>query len=36
MVSLTFEFIIWLLFSKYSFKKIVSYFSGLEQDFENG
>ena len=35
MVALTLEFIIWLIFSKYNFQKIVSYFLGLEQDFEN-
>ena len=35
MVSPTLEFIIWLIFSKYSFQKTVSYFPDLKQDFEN-
>ena len=35
MVGLTSEFVVWLIFSKYSFQKTVSYFLGLEQDFEN-
>ena len=26
------EFIIWLIFSKYSFQKIISYFHDLKQD----
>ena len=30
------EFIGWLIFSTYSFQKIVSYFPYLKQDFENG
>ena len=36
MVGLTLEFIVWLIFSKYSFQKTVSYFLDLKQDFENG
>ena len=32
----TLEFIVWLIFSKYSFHKIVSYFPNLKQNFENG
>ena len=36
MVGSTFEFIVLLIFSKYSFQKTVSYFPNLKQDFENG
>ena len=36
MVGPTLKFIIWLIFSKYRFQKIVSYFPNLKQDFENG
>ena len=35
MMGLILEFIVGLIFSKYGFQKIVSYFPGLEQDFEN-
>ena len=35
MVGLTLEFIVWLIFSRYSFQKTVSYFPYLKQDFEN-
>ena len=30
------EFIVRLIFSKYSFQKTVSYFPNLKLDFENG
>ena len=36
MVGSTLEFIVLLIFSKYSFQKTVSYFPDLKQDFENG
>ena len=36
MVGPILEFIVWLIFSKYSFQKTISYFLGLEQNFENG
>ena len=36
MVSLTLEFIVWLIFFKYIFLKTVSYFPDLKHDFENG
>ena len=35
MVGLTLKFIIWLIFSKYSVQKLVSYFPNFEHDFEN-
>ena len=35
MVGPKLEFIVWLIFSKYSFQKTVSYFPDLKQDFEN-
>ena len=35
MVGPTLEFIVWLIFSKYSFQKTISYFPNLKQDFEN-
>ena len=35
MVGPTLEFIVSLIFSKYSFQKTVSYFLDLKQDFEN-
>ena len=34
MVDSTLEYIVWLMFSKYSFQKIVSYFPYSDQDFE--
>ena len=36
MVGPTLEFIVCLIFAKYSFQKIVFNFPGLKQDFENG
>jgi len=36
MMGLTLEFIVWLIFFKYSFQKTISYFLSLEHDFENG
>ena len=36
MVSPILEFIVWLIFSKYSFQKTIFYFPDLKQDFENG
>ena len=36
MVGPTLEFIVWLIFFKYSFQKTVLYFPGLKQDFEIG
>ena len=35
MVGLTHESIIWLMFFKYRFHKIIPYFHGSKQDFEN-
>ena len=34
-VDLTFKFIVWLIFSKYSVQKFKSYFSNFEHNFEN-
>ena len=33
-MDLTLKFIVWLIFSKYSVQKLVSYFSNFEHDFE--
>ena len=35
MMDLTLKFIVYLIFSKYSFQKTVFYFLDLKQDFEN-
>ena len=35
MIGPTYEFIVWLVLFRYSFQKIISYFSYSKQDFEN-
>ena len=35
MMSLTLEYIVWMIFSKYNFQKTIPYFLSLKHNFEN-